>query len=75
MLIRFQTTQISLLDYTLSTYFIWGVCVDPRPLSTALDPRPLALSPHLVGPSPPKYCKNKFMNKGYYWLKIILIQA
>ena len=39
----------------------------PRSLSLALDPRPL-------GPRPPKYCKNKFMNKAYYLFKIILIQ-
>ena len=32
------------------------------------------LGPHLVGPHPPKYCKNKFLNKAYYLFEIILIQ-
>ena len=32
------------------------------------------LGPHLVGPRPPKYCKNKFISKVYYLFKIILIQ-
>ena len=41
-----------------------GVCV----------PQPSTLGPHLVVPRPPKYCKNKFMNKAYYLFKIILIQ-
>ena len=35
---------------------------------------PSALGPHLVAPRPLKYCQNKFMNKTYYLLKIILIQ-
>ena len=54
-------------NYTLNTvtvYNLLGVCI----------PRPSALGPHLVGPQPPKYCKNKSMNKAYYLLEIILNQ-
>ena len=39
-----------------------GVCV-PGPSALGPYPRPSALSPHLVCPRPPKYCKKKFMNK------------
>ena len=46
-----------------------GVCV-PHPSSLGPYPRPSAL----VDPWPPKYCKNKFMNKANYLFKIILIQ-
>ena len=46
-----------------------GVC-DPQPSALILGPRPStlgtsALGPHHVGPLPPKYSKNKFMNKAY----------
>ena len=43
------------------------VFLDHRPLFSALDLRPL-------GPRPPKYWKNKFMDKAYYLFKIILMQ-
>ena len=39
--------------------------------SSVCVPRPSAL---ILGPRPPKYCKNKFKNKAYYLVKIILIQ-
>ena len=55
-----------------------SVCV---PRTSALDPYTWpsalglsALGAHLVGPRPPKYFKNKFMNKAYYLFKITLIQ-
>ena len=41
---------------------------------STLEPLSSALGPHLVGPRPPKYCKNKIMNKAYYLFKIVLIQ-
>ena len=42
-----------------------GVCV-PHPSPLGPYPRPSAL----VDPWPPKYCKNKFMNKANYLFKI-----
>ena len=42
-----------------------GVCV-PRP--SALGPP--ALGPYLVGPRPPKYCKNKSI----FLIQVVLIQ-
>ena len=60
--LRYNTTPFLLNNYLLK----WDVSV-PR-LSAVI------LGPHLVGPWPPKYCKNKFMNKAYYLFKIILIQ-
>ena len=36
-----------------------------------LDLRPLDL---ILGPRPPKYCRNKFMNTPFYLFKIKLIQ-
>ena len=49
---------------TVTVYNLLGVCV----------PRPSTLSPDLVGPQAPKYCKNKSMNKAYYLFEIILNQ-
>ena len=68
-----------LLEVWLYIDFIGCLCsstLDPWPLSLALDPQPLSLvlKRGLFGPRPPKYCKNKFMNKAYYLFKIILIQ-
>ena len=49
-------------------YMIYYRCL----CSLTLGPSPLG--PHLVGPRPQKYCKNKFMNKAYHLFKIIFIQ-
>ena len=48
-----------------------GVCAPP-PSALGPYPWPSTLGSSVLGP--PKYCKNKFMNKAYYLLKIILIQ-
>ena len=51
---------------------IWlGDCV-PQP--SVLGPYPRPSTPISSARGPPKYCKNKFMNKVYYLFKIILIQ-
>ena len=60
------------------TYVTMGDCV-PRPSVFDLYPQPSdldpsTLGPHFGGPWPQKYCKNKFMNITYYYLRSYLFK-